>query len=132
MVIGQLTMQQLYILQCTFQFYNYTNSDQLRVKICLVMTLDILLYRRDFCFMRTPCSASGTTTSGTRASPKSGNSPSASEGSIEWVQIQDFCFMRTPCSASGTTTSGTRASPKPGNSPSASEGSIEWVQIRRP
>src|SRR6218665_1209112 len=32
-------------------------------------------FKRDFCFMRTPCSASGTTTSGTRASPKPGDSP---------------------------------------------------------
>ena len=30
---------------------------------------------RDFCSMCTPCSASGTTTSGARASPKPGNSP---------------------------------------------------------
>src|SRR6218665_2569710 len=37
-----------------------------------------------------PCSASGTTTSGTRASPKPGNSPTkcVSEGSTEWVQIR--------------------------------------------
>ena len=36
------------------------------------------------------CSASGTSTSGTRASPKPGNSPKkwASEGSTEWVQIR--------------------------------------------
>ena len=39
-----------------------------------------------------PCSASGTTTSGTRASPKPGNSPSASEGSIEWVSVL-YCIV---------------------------------------
>src|SRR6218665_2503255 len=37
-----------------------------------------------------PLSASGTTTSGTRASPKPGNSPKkgVSEGSTEWVAIR--------------------------------------------
>ena len=38
--------------------------------------------------MCTPCSTSGTTTSDAKASPKPGNSSSASEGSIEWVQIR--------------------------------------------
>jgi len=34
MAIGQLTMQQLDILHCTFWFYNCTSCDQLHVKIC--------------------------------------------------------------------------------------------------
>jgi len=34
MAIGQLTMQQPYILHCTFRFYNCTNCDQLYGKIC--------------------------------------------------------------------------------------------------
>ena len=34
MTIGQLTMQQLHIVHCTFRFYNCTNCDQLHVKIC--------------------------------------------------------------------------------------------------
>jgi len=34
MTIGQVTMQQPHILHCTFRFYNYTNCDELHVKIC--------------------------------------------------------------------------------------------------
>jgi len=41
MATGQLTMQQLHILHCTFRFYNCTNCDQLHVKICPVGRLCI-------------------------------------------------------------------------------------------
>jgi len=34
MTISQLTMQQLHILHCTCRSYNWTNCDQLHVKIC--------------------------------------------------------------------------------------------------
>jgi len=34
MAIGQLTMQQLNNLYCTFRFYSCTNCDQLHVKVC--------------------------------------------------------------------------------------------------
>jgi len=34
MAIGQLTMQQLHIIQCTFRLHNCTNCDQLHIKIC--------------------------------------------------------------------------------------------------
>ena len=36
LAIGQLTMQQMHILHCTFRFYDFTNCDQLHVKICPV------------------------------------------------------------------------------------------------
>src|SRR6218665_1210818 len=36
--IGQLTMQQLHVLYCSFRFYNCTNCDQLHTKICPART----------------------------------------------------------------------------------------------
>src|SRR6218665_1824752 len=34
LAIGQLTMQKLQTLHCTFPFYNFINCDQLHIKIC--------------------------------------------------------------------------------------------------
>jgi len=34
LIIGQLTMQQLHTLHCTFRFYNCTNCDQPHTTIC--------------------------------------------------------------------------------------------------
>ena len=39
LAIGQLTMQELYLLHCTFGFYNCTNCDKYALAYALVVTV---------------------------------------------------------------------------------------------